>query len=99
MKTKIVLQISILCLFWAHANVQAATKKFPEVPKGQKQFRAYYSRLNYTDEWEKSWRVGGFADVLVTFDDSDRCFFVTRIFTRYFTHVTCLTGNTFGVCW
>ena len=31
-------------------------------------FNAIYTRLNYTDEWEAQWNVGGFPDILVHFE-------------------------------
>lgn len=42
----------------------------PTLPAGEKGFRAYYTRLNYTTEWEKPWRVGRYADVVVSFPHS-----------------------------
>jgi len=43
--------------------------KFPSGPKDlPKQFMAYYTRLNYTDQWERPWRIGPHPDILVTFD-------------------------------
>ena len=48
---KIVFQISILCVFLLQVSVQANAKRLPEVSEGEKQFRAYETRLNYTEEW------------------------------------------------
>ena len=41
----------------------------PAGPKGPGRFGAYYTRLRYADEWEKPWRVGDAADVVVRFDE------------------------------
>ncbi len=40
----------------------------PAGPKGPGRFGAYYTRLRFADEWEKPWRVGDAADVVVRFD-------------------------------
>ncbi len=38
----------------------------PEVSPG---FRAEYTKLNYSPEWDGLWRMGDFADIVVTFAD------------------------------
>jgi len=45
-----------------------AWRRLPRVPKDTANFGAYYTRLMYDTAWEKLWRVGPYADVLVTFD-------------------------------
>jgi len=82
---KYVLLISILFVFCVQVNVRANPKMLPDVPKGENQFRAYYTRQNYTEEWEQSWRVGKFADVLVTFEGRDIGFMFWRG-TSYIPH-------------
>jgi len=42
----------------------------PSGPKGPGRFGAYYTRLKYCQEWDRIWRVGDHADVLVRFDES-----------------------------
>lgn len=43
-------------------------RKMPSGPPGPGRFGAYYTRLKYCEEWERLWRVGDYADVLVRFD-------------------------------
>jgi hypothetical protein len=52
------------------APVPLAPPVLPSGPKGPGRFGAYYTRLRYTDEWERSWRVGLSPDVVVRFDDN-----------------------------
>jgi len=42
----------------------------PAGPKGPGRFGAYYTRLKYAEEWERPWRVGDAADVVVRFDET-----------------------------
>ncbi|MEI8373135.1 MAG: hypothetical protein WCJ35_09925 [Planctomycetota bacterium] len=37
----------------------------PGIPKNPNGFRAYSTRLNYTKEWEKPWRVGPYFGVFI----------------------------------
>ncbi|MCD6395115.1 MAG: LamG domain-containing protein [Planctomycetes bacterium] len=60
-------------------------REMPSGPKDGKRFRASYTRLNYTPEWEKQWRVGNLADVVVTFEDP-RANFVFWRGTSYIPH-------------
>ena len=41
----------------------------PSGPKGPGRFGAYYTRLRYTEEWERPWRVGDQPDVVVRFEN------------------------------
>jgi hypothetical protein len=41
----------------------------PAGPETSPGFRAEYTRLNYSPEWDGLWRVGDFADIVVTFAD------------------------------
>jgi len=42
----------------------------PAGPKKSPGFGAAYSKLKYSPEWDGLWRVGDYADILVTFDDT-----------------------------
>ena len=42
----------------------------PAGPAGPGRFGAYYARLKYAEEWERPWRVGDTADVVVRFDET-----------------------------
>jgi hypothetical protein len=42
----------------------------PSGPKDAGRFGAYYTRLRYTEEWERLWRVGDQADVIVRFENN-----------------------------
>ena len=78
MNKRILVTNLIMCLFLGFSYAQEPKKELPCIPEGQKSFRAYYTRLNYTKEWEQKWRVGEFADILVTFDNSDIGFIFWR---------------------
>ena len=52
----------------------AILPSLPAIPRNPNGFRAYSTRLNYTDDWEKSWRVGPYTDVVVRFPNSDAAF-------------------------
>jgi hypothetical protein len=41
----------------------------PSGPPGPRPFGAFYTRLSYCPEWDRLWRVGDVADVLVCFDE------------------------------
>ena len=58
------------------ATVESAS--LPAIPRNRNGFRAYYTRLNYTPDWEKPWRAGRFADVVVCFPNSDISFVFWR---------------------
>ncbi len=52
------------------ANLQPLRFRIlPSGPPGPRPFGAFYTRLNYCPEWDRTWRVGDFADVLVCFDE------------------------------
>ena len=44
----------------------------PSDPSGPGRFGAYYTRLKYSLTWDRPWRVGPLADVVVRFDDRDQ---------------------------
>ncbi len=52
------------------ATIPLAPPVLPSGPPGPGRFGAYYTRLRYTDEWERPWRVGQSPDVVVRFDDN-----------------------------
>jgi len=68
----------------------APLPRLPAGPEGPGRFGAYYTRLRYTDEWERPWRVGDAADVLVRFDDGGHKF----VFWRGTSYIPCwVTSN------
>jgi hypothetical protein len=52
----------------------AILPSLPAIPQNHNGFHAYSTRLNYTDEWEKPWRIGPYTDVVVRFPNSDAAF-------------------------
>ena len=85
MKRKILAIQFIISLFFGLLTAQEPIPKLPAVPDGPKSFRAYYTRMNYTPDWEENWRVGDFADVMVTFDQKNIGFVFWRG-TSYIPH-------------
>jgi hypothetical protein len=75
----------------AFAAVQPAVaqplqyRQLPSGPKDGKRFGAAYTRLKYAPEWDASWRVGDFSDVVITFEDP-RANFVFWRGTSYIPH-------------
>lgn len=58
--------------FTANAPANSRPLQFrvlPSGPPGPRPFGAFYTRLNYCPEWDRIWRVGDFADVLVCFEE------------------------------
>jgi len=45
-------------------------RMMPSGPKGVGAFGAYYTQLNYCEEWDRLWRVSDHPDVVVRFDES-----------------------------
>ncbi len=67
-----------------------AVGSLPAGPRAPGEFGAYYTRLRYTDAWEKPWRVGDTADVVVRFDDGGHRF----VFWRGTSYIPCwVTDN------
>lgn len=58
----------------------------PTGPTGPAEFGANYTRLNYTKQWDRLWRVGDYPDVLVRFSDNN----CKLVFWR---------GTSFVPCW
>jgi len=58
-----------------YSNLKPSNKKplrpwrLPAGPEQSPGFRAAYTKLKYSPEWDGLWRVGDYADILVTFDD------------------------------
>jgi len=44
-------------------------RRIPTGPKGPKPFGAYYTKLEYDEDYDRPWRIGEFADVVVMFDE------------------------------
>ena len=65
----------------------------PEVSLG---FRAEHTKLNYSPEWDGLWRVGDFADIVVTFADKPWRYVFWRG-TRYLPSL--VTAHGFGGIW
>jgi hypothetical protein len=59
--------------------------KLPSGPDGPGKFGAYYTHLKYDPEWDKNWRVGSEADVVVRFDDGGH----RLVFWRGTSYVPC----------
>ncbi len=69
--------------------------KLPSGPQGPGAFGAYYTYLKYSLTWDKPWRVGSHADIVVRFDEFDYKF----IFWRGASYVPCwVTENDIWYC-
>jgi len=64
--------------------------RLPSGPEGPGKFGAHYTRLKYAPEWEKPWRVGQYADVVVRFDNSGHRF----VFWRGTSYIPCWVTDT-----
>lgn len=64
--------------------------KLPSGPAGPGRFGAYYTRLKYSLDWDKPWRVGPQADVVVRFDDAGYKF----VFWRGTSYIPCWVTDT-----
>jgi hypothetical protein len=78
MTIKLLIITLILSSSFGSLMAQENAKSLPAIPNGKGEFHAYYTRLNYTKEWEKPWRVGEFADVVVSFPDLNTGFVFWR---------------------
>lgn len=67
-------------------KVKTEPRIFPAGPSGQAEFGANYTRLDYTPQWDRLWRVGDYPDVLVRFADNN----CRLVFWR---------GTSFVPCW
>jgi len=59
--------------------------RLPSGPVGAGRFGAYYTKLRYSLDWDKVWRVGDYADVIVRFDEFDHRF----VFWRGTSYIPC----------
>ncbi len=60
---------SVLLISHTIALSVIAQPQLPSGPAGPKPFGAYYTKLSYSPDWDKIWRVGPYADVVVCFDE------------------------------
>ena len=68
----------------------ARPAQLPSGPAGPGRFGAYYTHLKYEAEWDKPWRVGGHADVVVRFADGGH----KLVFWRGTSYIPCwVTAN------
>ncbi len=67
-------------------EVKSDLRVLPAGPEGPSEFGANYTRLDYTKQWDRLWRVGDFPDVLVRFADNN----CRLVFWR---------GTSFVPCW
>ncbi|MHC4214951.1 MAG: LamG domain-containing protein, partial [Planctomycetota bacterium] len=44
-------------------------RKIPTGPKGPKSFGAYYTKLDYDEDYDREWRIAEHQDVIVMFDE------------------------------
>ncbi len=69
-------------------------KKIPlQLPSGlplKGRFGAYYTTLKYDLDWDKHWRIGDYADVVVNFDQADYKF----VFWRGTSYIPCWVTDT-----
>lgn len=54
----------------APAQTPLGPPVLPSGPKGPGRFGAYYTRLRYSEEWERPWRVGEQPDIVVRFENN-----------------------------
>jgi hypothetical protein len=71
------------------STLYADPLKFPVGPSVPGRFGAYYTQLQYGADWDKAWRVGPAADVVVRFDRFD----ARLIFWRGTSYVPCWVSN------
>lgn len=67
------------------AEKVAPVHLLPSGPEGSARFGAYYTTLEYDPVWDRPWRVGEYADVVVRFDDGGHRFVFWRG-TSYIPH-------------
>ena len=67
-------------------EVISQPRVLPSGPSGPAEFGANYTRLNYTKQWDRLWRVGDYPDVLVRFAGNNS----RLVFWR---------GTSFVPCW
>jgi len=67
-------------------EVKTKPRVLPAGPSGSAEFGANYTRLDYTPQWDRLWRVGDYPDILVRFADNN----CRLVFWR---------GTSFVPCW
>ena len=67
-------------------EIMTEARVLPGGPEGPAEFGASYTRLDYTKQWDRLWRVGDYPDVLVRFADNN----CRLVFWR---------GTSFVPCW
>ena len=66
--------------------------RLPSGPAGPGRFGAYYTRLKYSLEWDRKWRIGPDADVVVRFDEFGHRF----VFWRGTSYIPCWVSDAGG---
>jgi len=64
--------------------------RLPSGPPGPGRFGAYYTYLKYHPQWDRPWRVGKHADVVVRFDNGGHRF----VFWRGTSYIPCWVTDT-----
>jgi hypothetical protein len=88
MHSQVLSEATLMAAYQGMKPIQAKVldyRRMPSGPKDSGRFGAFYTRLNYSPEWENMWRVGDHADVVVTFEDSKTNFVFWRG-TSYIPH-------------
>ncbi|OVE74752.1 hypothetical protein BVX97_06515 [bacterium E08(2017)] len=74
----------------ASACIAEKPNQLPSGPKGPGRFGAYYTTLKYDEAWDKPWRIGPDADVIVRFDNAAHKF----VFWRGTSYIPCWVTDT-----
>jgi hypothetical protein len=84
-KPLIVTVVMVAVLSTAFAEQAFDPPRLPSGIPGPGRFGAYYTKLKYSPEWDKPWRVGEHPDVVVRFDDGGHRF----VFWRGTSYIPC----------
>jgi len=79
-----------LMLTLAYVSRAEDNRRMPSGPNGPGRFGAYYTALKYDAAWDKSWRIGPHADVVVRFDTGGHKF----VFWRGTSYIPCWVTDT-----
>ncbi len=79
------ISVTIIFLNSCSSYQEIIIPHLPSGPSSPAKFGAYYTKLNYYPEWDKQWRVGDYADVVVRFDTGGEKFVFWRG-TNYIPH-------------
>jgi len=74
----------------ACVSIAEGGNQLPSGPKGPGRFGAYYTTLKYDAAWDKPWRIGPDADVVVRFDSGSHKF----VFWRGTSYIPCWVTDT-----